>query len=369
MKRYLKYLIVLLLILIVGFQFYINREKGYPVENFEAFFKIFEENYALFEIKQIDWEKEYNYYSEKVNENTTDNELFDIFQEILSELDDKHCYIYKFNEIYFSGFGLSSLNYFDLLSFDFRVPTYDFSLKLVEKEYLIEFEKSLKIYSLLPPIGIRKVFTTGWLRDSIAYIHMTEMSNKSDEVHNSITSFLEKYQKANGFIIDIRDNIGGYSLPVKELAEYFTNKKRVYAISRLRDPENIYSYKEPDYWEIKPKTESKFNNQSIALLVNENTQSAAELFTLMMKTIPNVKVIGDTTSGVFADTHVGKLPNGWEYRLSIRKTNDWNDSSFEDIGIVPDTLIINTKLNLENGHDNLIEYAIKYLQSNEKLKN
>jgi len=369
MKRYLKYLIAFILISIVGFWFYLNREKGNPVENFEAFFEVFEENYALFGVKQIDWENEYEYYSQQVTEETTDDELFNIFQEILAKLNDKHCYIYRFNEIYFSGFNLPSLNYLDLLSFDFRVPTNDFSLKLLERQYLIDHEKSLKVKSFLPPIGIRKVFTTGWLKDSIAYLHMTEMSNKSDEVHKSINSFLEKYQKANGFIIDIRDNIGGYSLPVKELAENFTSKKRIYAISRLRNPDSIYSFQEPDYWEIKPKTGSKYCNQPIALLVNENTQSAAELFTLMMKTIPTVKVFGNKTSGVFADTHIGKLPNGWEYRLSIRKTNDWNDKSHEDIGIDPDTLIANTKLDIENGLDNVVENAIQYLQVNEPVNN
>lgn len=370
MRKYSKYIIGVFLIAIIASWFYLNKERGNPKENFEYFFKTFEKNYALFEIKQIDWKKEYNYYSEKVSENTTDDELFDIFHEVLSKLDDKHCYVYRFNQIYFSGFGLPSLNYPDLLSFDFRVPTNDFSLKLIEKKYLNnEFEKSLKIYSLLPPVGIRNVFTTGWLRHSIAYIHMTEMSNKSEEVHNSITAFFEEYQKANGFVIDIRDNIGGYSIPVKELAERFADKPHIYAISRLRNPDSIYAYQKPEYWEIKPSIENSFNNQPITLLVNENTQSAAELFALMIKTLPNVKLIGDTTSGVFADTHIGKLPNGWEYRLSIRKTNDWNDNSLEDIGIVPDTLIINNRNHLEKGKDNVIEYAIKYLLSNEKVDN
>jgi len=359
MKRLLKYLIIPLLLW--GVWIYLDRDKGQPVENFEAFFKIFRENYALFDVKQIDWNKEYNYYSERVNENTTDDELFNIFQKILQKLNDKHCYIYRFNEIYFSGFKLPPLNYFDLLSFDFRVPTNDFSLKLVENKYLIDSEKSLQLYSFLPPMGVRNVFTTGWLNDSISYIHMTEMSNKSEEVHNSITSFIEKYNKANGYVIDIRDNIGGYSLPVKELAEYFTTEEHTYAISRLRNSDNIHNFQEPEYWKIKPKAGSKYNNQPITLLTNQNTQSAAELFTLMMKTLPSVKIIGDTTSGVFADTHIGKLPNGWEYRLSVRKTNDWNDNVVENIGIVPDTLIINTQKNLNNGTDNVLEYAMNYL--------
>jgi len=368
MKKLLTYTIIVLIVLISGW-LYLSRNKGEPIENFEAFFKVFKENYALFDVKHIDWNKEYDYYSERINEKTTDDELFNIFQEILRKLDDKHCYIYRFNEIYFSGFGLPSLNYLNLISFEFRLPTNDFSLKLIEKKYLIDYEKSLRVVSFLPPMGIRKVFTTGWLTDSIAYINMTEMSNKSKEVHNSIRSFLQKYQNAKGFIIDIRDNIGGYSLPVKELAEYFATDTHTYAISRLRNPDNIYKYQEPEYWKLKPTKDSKYKNQPIALLTNEYTQSAAELFTLMMKTLPTVKIFGDTTSGIFADTHIGKLPNGWEYRLSIRKTNDWNDESHEDIGIIPDTLIVNTKLDIENGIDNVIEYAIKYLSQNETVDN
>ncbi len=364
MKKYRKFIIPFLLLLIIAFWFYLDRDKGNPIDNFEAFFKIFEKKYALSEIKKIDWKKEYDYYSKKVNEKTTDRELFNIFQEVLSKLDDKHCYIYRFNQIYFSGFGLSSLNYLDLLSFDFRVRTNDFSLKLIEKKYLDgKYNKSLKIYSFLPPIGIRNVFTTGWLKDSIAYIHMTEMSNKSEKVHISISAFFENHQKAKGFVIDLRDNIGGYSVPVKELAERFTDKQNIYAISRLRKPDSIYSFKEPEYWKIKPCTERNFNKKPIALLVNKNTQSAAELFTLMMKTIPGVKIIGNTTSGVFADTHIGILPNGWEYRLSVRKTNTNNDQSLEGIGIIPDIRIINKKDDLEKGKDKVIEYAIKYLSS------
>lgn len=364
MKKLFTYTLIFLIVL-VSACLYLNRDKGQPVENFEAFFKVFKQNYALFDVKGIDWNKEYIRYSKKVNENTTDDELFGIFQEILENLDDKHSYIYRFNEIYFSGFGLPSLNYLDLISFDFRLPTKDFSLKLVENKYLLNYEKSLKVKSFLPPMGIRKIFTTGWLIDSIAYIHMSEMSNKSTEVHNSISAFVEKYQEAKGFVIDVRDNIGGYSLPSKELAEYFTTKKHAYAISRLRNPKNIYKFKEAEYWELEPNETSEYANQPITLLTNANTQSAAELFTLMMKTLPSVKLLGDTTSGIFADTHIGKLPNGWEYRLSIRKTNDWFDNVVEDIGVMPDSLIINTKSDIQNQTDKVLDYAIEYIRKSE----
>ncbi len=362
MKRTIKYFAIACLIGIFGFWIYLNREKGNPVENFEYFFQTFNENYALFGVKDVDWQEMYDYYSEEVNENTSDDELFDVFKESLRKLDDKHCYIYRFNKIYFSGYNLPTQNYLDLLSFDFRVDTDDFSLQLIEKEYLKnKIDKSLMIGSFLPPIGIRSIFTTGWLADSIAYLHMSEMSSKTDKVYKAIDDFFEKYGSARGFIIDIRDNIGGYSIPVKRLAEKFTNKERVFAISRLRKPDSLHSFKEPDYWKFGPNNGKSYSSIPVVVLTNRNTQSAAELFTLMMSTLPNVSLIGDTTTGIFADTRIGKLPNGWEYRLSIRKTSDKNDRCFEDIGIEPDILVENTKLEIEMGKDKVIEYAIKYL--------
>lgn len=360
MTKFSNILIAGLIILIAGFWIFLNRERGNPIDNFNYFHNTFNEKYALFDIKNIDWDSIYNCYSVKISEKTTDDELFSILQEILSKLDDRHSYIYRFNQIYFSGFELQDLNYLNLLSFDFRFKTEDFSLKLIETKYLKKsFDKSLKVYSTLPPIGIRNVFTTGWLNDSIAYLHMTEMSIKANEVHNSIVEFYDKYKNAKGFVVDIRDNIGGYSLPVKELAEIFMDKENVYAISRLRNHDSTNAFKEPEYWKIKPNAERRISKKPIALLINKNTQSAAELFTLMMKKAPNVKLIGSTTSGIFGDTQTGKLPNGWEYRLSVRKTNDANDIPLEGIGINPDQFIDNREF-IEINEDRVLESAVDF---------
>lgn len=46
MKKFLKYLVLVCFIGIIGTWFYLNRERGNPEENFEYFFKTFEENYA-----------------------------------------------------------------------------------------------------------------------------------------------------------------------------------------------------------------------------------------------------------------------------------------------------------------------------------
>ena len=361
--KFMRITLIITSALVVGFLcfwFYMSRERGNPVENFTAFTSVFKEQYALFEVKGVDWDSLFAQYTPLVTGETTDDELFEIFVEMLRVLDDKHCYIYRFNNIYFSGFDLPPLNYLDLLSFDFRVETGDFRMEVIEDNYLLDYEKSLRVISTLPPIGIRRIFTTGWLSDSIAYIHMTEMSNRSDKVESAISDFFTSYGDASGFVIDIRDNIGGYSLPAREMARRFTDSSRVYAVSRLRNGPDTFS--EPEQWVLEPYPGQCFSEVPVMLLVSENTQSAAELFTLMLWDLPNVTVIGDTTSGVFADTHTGKLPNGWEYRLSIRRTCDSNDRLLEDVGIVPDVIITNRTSDLDRGLDNVLEYAIQHIR-------
>ena len=131
-------------------------------------------------------------------------------------------------------------------------------------------------------------------------------------------------------------------------------------MSRLRNKDGFTSFDEPEYWSIRPNG-SNFNDRKTALLINRNTQSAAELFALMMQRFSNVILVGDTTAGIFADTHISKLPNNWELRISVRETNNAEDISLEGIGIPPDKTIKNTKADIEEGRDKVVEYALNYL--------
>ena len=156
----------------------------------------------------------------------------------------------------------------------------------------------------------------------------------------------------------MRDNIGGYASPIKSLVGKFTDKPRIFAISYTGSGPNHDDFSEPQYKSIKPDEKIDLSHIPVLLLTNKNTQSAAELFTLMMGVLPNVTIVGDYTTGIFSDTHVDNLPNGWEYRLSIMKTTDHEGIWLEDKGIAPDIFIKNTKEDIERGVDRVLEKAI-----------
>ena len=61
-----------------------------PEKNFEELWKTFHNRYPFFELRNVDWKKQYNTYRSKVTRETSDDELFDIFCQMLAPLHDGH---------------------------------------------------------------------------------------------------------------------------------------------------------------------------------------------------------------------------------------------------------------------------------------
>ena len=74
----------------------------------------------------------------------------------------------------------------------------------------------------------------------------------------------------------------------------------------------------------------------IYILTSHATASASELLVLGAKELPNSKIIGSTTEGIFSDILSKKLPNGWTYGLSNMIYETMDGVSYENIGIEPD---------------------------------
>jgi hypothetical protein len=66
----------------------VNRD---PERNFEALWKTFHNRYPFFELRKVDWKRQYDIYRPKVTSETTDDELFDILCQMLDPLDDGAC--------------------------------------------------------------------------------------------------------------------------------------------------------------------------------------------------------------------------------------------------------------------------------------
>jgi hypothetical protein len=61
-----------------------------PIKNFEFLWKTFQDRYPFFELRKVDWQQQFEIYRARVTNTTSDDELFEIFCDMLGPLNDGH---------------------------------------------------------------------------------------------------------------------------------------------------------------------------------------------------------------------------------------------------------------------------------------
>jgi carboxyl-terminal processing protease len=314
-----------------------------PVNNFEIFWKDFDLHYALFDYKNVNWDNLYNVYSSLVSENTTDMELFDILSNLIVPLNDPHITLKGMGRVYRSGSdSVEKIN--------------PFCLEIIKNKYLQTWNTAGNGY-----------FTYGTLNDSTGYIHISSFNNTGglantvNEWAKDIDKVLETLSSSKRLTIDIRGNSGGSPANVEHIASRFFDQKRGYLYTRYRNGPKHSDLTPLKLSSITPGGNYPFNGE-IMLLTDNNTASAAEHFTLAMRTLPYVTHLGDTTTGIFAENMERDLLNGWLYTLTHSLITSIDNICYEGIGIPPDIYIINTEEGIANSKDNALELALNSFQ-------
>jgi carboxyl-terminal processing protease len=92
---------------------------------------------------------------------------------------------------------------------------------------------------------------------------------------------------------------------------------------------------EPQPFYVEPSTGLRYLGP-VYLLTSDVTLSAAEIFSLCMRALPNVVHVGGKTRGAFSDVIEKPFPNGWKLNLSAEIYRDPQGRSYEVRGLPPD---------------------------------
>lgn len=320
-----------------------------PEKNFEYLWKDFDERYALFPAKRIDWDLLYRVYRPQVTPQTDDDELFAIMSSMLTHLNDLHVRLDSKEPVRSFRSGKSHeavLEQFGSVENFIRF----FTQRPIHEKYL---------HSKLRE-RFENIFAYAWLTDDIGYFHFNKFTDveKSAAVTDEIVDF---FKNARGIIIDVRRNGGGDDKVGKAIADRFADAKRPYMTIQDKNGPGHEDFAEPVEWFVEPDGPMQFT-RPIVLLTDLTSGSAAENFALAMRVFPHATIVGDFTAGCFADADAAKLPNGWYYSLSINLFKDQNGICWEGIGVPPDLRIVNTAEDRENRKDRVLEFAINMLK-------
>lgn len=302
-----------------------------PTGNFEALWEIIDEHYCFFSYKQIDWQAVYNKYKVRVSDKMSEGQLFEVCCDMLSELRDGHV-----NLSYSMDYG--------------RYWAW-------QEGYPKNFSDTLERRYLGTDYKIASSLRYRVLDDNIGYVRYDSFQKAIGE--GNLDDVLVYLALCRGLIIDIRNNGGGDLTTAEMLAGRFVHEKNLvgYMQHKTGTGHNDFSDLEPQY--LEPSSNFRWH-KPVCVLTNRSVYSAANSFTVMMRALPNVTIVGDHTGGGSGMPMSNSLPNGWSVRYSACPMYD-KDKQQTEFGISPDVNVALSDESTAKGIDDIIEAARKII--------
>ncbi len=306
-----------------------------PYGNFDALAEIVGSRYCFFQEKNLDWEALCSQYRQRVKPDTKQLELFQICSELLDELKDGHVNLSsRFDTSYYRKWWSD-------------YPQ-DFNMRTLQQYYLD--------FDYFSTTGISYKMLT----EDIAYMYYPSFSSGISETN--LDYILTLLKDSKGLIIDVRNNGGGLLTNVGVLVGRFITEERIGGYIRHKTGPEPDAFSEPYPIKYKPASEwrVKYLDKPIMVLTNRSCYSAANDFVSVMKTLPNVRIVGARTGGGGGLPFSSELPNGWAIRFSASPISNYADETTEfGIDPTPGCVVTAPESELAEGRDAILDFAIQ----------
>lgn len=314
------------------------------IENFDLLWEIMDENYAGFDVRNVDWNAVRDIYRPMALAAQTEDELFAICSRMIdNELDDGH----------------NSLIDRDGEDFDedeVEFPLEDiYDLNVIKDNYL---EPDYEIFD-----GDEYFHhVIGMIKDqNIAYLHLFEMEETDGGWEAKMDQFIDDIKDTDGLIIDLRINGGGFTPIGFYIADRFAATEALAFNIQTKNGPAHDDFDDPNPVYIRPEGATQYA-KPIAVLTDQFSASNAEDVTIKLITQDHVTHIGETTSGIFSNISLQRfLPNGWSVAFTHQLYTYPDGSSPEGVGISPEIEVLNTPEDWQAGIDQVMQTAIDLL--------
>ncbi|WP_162141581.1 S41 family peptidase [Lunatimonas lonarensis] len=290
------------------------------------------DRYAFFDHKGIDWEELYGTFRPKISPEMGGEDLFDVLGEMLYELRDGHVNLT-------SGFN--------------RSRNWDWY-----QQFPSNYNENVVVLSYLGKDHHRNGPLYQQFLGDVLFI--TYRSFAQDITEADLDGVMVRAANARGIILDIRSNGGGNLGNAYRLAACFTDSRIKFAEQRWKNGPGAQDFTPWSPMEVTPRKGPKYSG-NVLVLTNRRSYSASTFFAQMMRSLPNVHLIGDQTGGGGGTPAFGELPNGWIYRFSATQTIDLEGKQLED-GVSVDREVRLRRTDENMGKDTIIEEALRILR-------
>ncbi len=356
-----------------------------PQGTLEFFCEVFEQDYAFFDLRGVDWNAACAPVRAKIHAQSSPEELFDELHGLIRPLYDNHVVLSDGNRTVSSE-------------------------RIGEIKALVNAELELRSTYIGDPVNIARigsfiqreflgrgsstagngVFNWGMITSEVGYLnvlklfgladteaartatdlpsrradHARFLRNDLDAIEVIMDRVIAELSHASAIILDVRLNGGGFDSLGMAIAGRFTDRRHLAFTKQARQGNGVTPRQ--DFY-VKPEGRTQFT-RPVYLLTSARTASAGDIFAMCMRNLPQVTLVGQPSTGILSDNLKKHLPNGWVTTISNELYCSADGKLFEGPGVPVDVETpVFMKQDFTAGYHKAVDKALELATANPPL--
>lgn len=202
---------------------------------------------------------------------------------------------------------------------------------------------------------MRVDFETKTLEGGVGYFRFNMFFDPA-RVMKAYNNAIQNDDHQNGFVIDLRGNIGGIGGMTMGMARPFAKEKTKLGTMLMRKNKLNFA--------VFPTGERY--SAPVAVIVDECSISSAEILSGGLQDIGAAKVFGQRTAGLALPSTVVRLPNGDGFQYAVANYLSEKGKSLEMDGVSPDFPVKLTAEGLAKDNDPVLTAALRWISQQSK---
>ncbi len=349
-----------------------------PQKLFDIFWTNIDQYYSLFNfLPKNEWHRLYQVYRPQVHPDTTPDELWTLFAQMIKPLNDGHTFLFDFSGKHPGVFSrppspsswmLAALNEYETVIHSYLDAS---SVEVLGNDNLIAgtIGQQVGYVNILSYSGFSQTSLPLPAPGDVEYSILSQFASEAIDTAPFLVlldHLMLKFEGTQALIIDLRFNGGGSGELVKALSNRLTARQRLAFTYRIRN--GGYEQFDPPVREFLTPQTPAYLHRPVIVLTSNNSESAADLQAMILRELPNVKLIGENTYGIFSEEIPRQIPlrtggefQGWLLFTSTQRLYDVHGESFERRGVPPNVEVHPDRDQLAAGHDNMLEAALRFV--------
>jgi carboxyl-terminal processing protease len=335
---------------------------------FDLFWQTFDDHYAFFDRRGIDWAEVRRTYRPRVRADTTREQLYDLFVEILSKLDDGHVHLYLGRNRHFQAGANVVL---ERLRTAFAAQKEEPDFRGFVTKWAAGLKQAISTGFLDGPVHRAANDNIWWgsVNADVGYINiylMTAFIKDGDWrsrarqialVDDTFDEIFEAFRGKSAILLDLTHNQGGFDEASNLMVSRFADRRRHVLTLQpkgvaLKDAEKIFA---------EPSSRARFT-RPVYVLTSPITVSAGEGLLLALKSLPHVRHLGEPTRGYMSGILNKPLPGDFMVSVTSAAVLTPSGTAFEGKGVPPDLpMEVFPQGDMSAGYRRALDAALKHI--------